>query len=155
MQGEFPARRGARFSILLRGLAGGLPDIVGQAGQFGFVADDFGKGIGRIEQVFGKPGRQAGQLFLNRLVARLLFLRQFGTGKAEIAYLVIDNPAPGKRELRVLGTFPDRLVAGKKLEVLAKLGIEAADFGQHAVVGIAPLRYVIDRVQMSDDAPGA
>ena len=45
VQREFPAV----FAFFLRRLTRGLDDIVRQAGEFGFVTDVLGKGIGGVE----------------------------------------------------------------------------------------------------------
>ena len=129
--------------------------IVGQAGEQGFVGDNFGKGVGRVEQVLGKLGRQLRQLFHDGLEARLLVFRQFGAGQAEIAHFVVDDLFLFDGQRGVLGAFAQRLVFLEQLEILAKLGVEARDFRQHLVVRLAPGGDVIDRVQMADDAPGA
>jgi hypothetical protein len=59
------------------------------------------------------------------------------------------------RQRRVFGAGAQRLVLGEQLEVLAEFGIEARNLGQHLVVGLAPGRDVVDRMQVADDAPGA
>ena len=149
-QGEFPAG----FAVLLRGLARRLADVVGQPGQFGLVGNDFGKGIGRIEQVLRELGGETRQFFGNGLKARFLLLGQFGAGKAEIAHLVVDNLALRLRECRVVLARADSLVFGKEFQVLSELGKKSRDFGQHAVVGLTPLRNIVDRVQVADNPPG-
>jgi hypothetical protein len=65
------------------------------------------------------------------------------------------SAAAGGTERRVFGAGGKRLEPGEQREVLAELGVETADFGQHGVVGLAPFRHVIDRMQVADDAPGA
>ena len=59
MQCEFPAG----FALFVCRFTGRLSDVVGQSGEFGLVADDFGKGVGGVEQVFRELGRKAGQFF--------------------------------------------------------------------------------------------
>ncbi len=129
--------------------------IVRQAGELGFVGDDLGEGVGRVEQVFRELGGELRQLFHDRLEARLLIFRQFGAAQAEIADFVIDDLLllDGKR--RVLGAVAQRLVFLEQLQVLAQFGVEARHLGQHLVVGLAPGRHVVDRMQVADDAPGA
>jgi hypothetical protein len=137
------------------GLAGGLPSIVRQAGEFGLVAHQLGKGVGGVEQVLRELGRELRQFLGNRLKARLAVLGQLRTAEAEIANLVVDDPTLGGRQTSVFRAPGDRLVLREELEVLADLGVEAGDLGQHAVVGVAPRRDVVDRVNMTDDSPGA
>ena len=91
MQGEFPAG----FSVLFRRRTGRLADIRRQAGEFGLVTHVFGKGIGRIKQVFGELRGQRVEFFLDRLKARLLFFRQFGAGETEITHFVVDDALAG------------------------------------------------------------
>src|SRR5207247_5773812 len=66
-----------------------------------------------------------------------------------------DEPAPGRFELAQAWTRGERAVARKQPLVLAELRVEECDLGQVGVVGLAQLRRVDDRVQVSDLAPGA
>ena len=65
MQAETPAFDTCFFS----GGAGGFLGIGWQAGEQRFVGDDFGEGIGCIEDVFRELGREAGELFHDGLKA--------------------------------------------------------------------------------------
>ena len=89
VQREFPAGH----TILVSGSARRLDDVVRNAGQFGLVGDDLGEGVGGVEQVFRELRRKASQFFLYGLKARLGGFRQFGAGEAEVADLVVDDPA--------------------------------------------------------------
>ncbi len=151
MQREFPALDAGFFGSG----SGSLFRVVRQAGELGFVGDDFGEGIGRVEQVFRELGGKLRQFFHDHLEARLLLFRQFGAGQAEIAHLVIDDLLLFDGERRVLGAAAQGLVFLEQLQVLAELGVEARHFGQHFVVGLAPGRHVVDRMQVADDTPGA
>jgi hypothetical protein len=74
LQRELPAVDTGLFG----GFAGGVLGVGGQAGELGFVGDDFGEGVGGVEQVFGELGGQLRQFFHDGLEARLLVFRQFG-----------------------------------------------------------------------------
>ena len=91
VQGEFPAR----FAVLFRRRTGRLADIRRQAGEFGLVTHVFGKGIGRIKQVFGELRGQRVEFFLDRLKTWFLFFRQFGTREAKITHFVVDDALAG------------------------------------------------------------
>ena len=150
MQGEFPAVD----TGLLRDFAGRILGVVGQAGQHHFIGDHLAKGVGGVEQVFRELGGQLRKLFHDRLVARLLVFRQLGAAEAEIADFVIDDlPAFGAQR----GVFRAGLegaVFVEQLQVLSEFGVEARYLGQHLVVGLAPGRHIVDRVQVTDHAPG-
>jgi hypothetical protein len=113
------------------------------------------KGVGGVEDVFGKLGGEAGELFHDRLEARLLVFRQFGAAEAEITHFVIDDLLLLGAQRRIFGAGAQRLVFVEQLEVLAEFGIEARNLRQHLVVSLTPGRHVIDRMQVADDAPGA
>ena len=151
MQGEFPTR----LIVLFGDFARGLDHVGRQAGEFGLVGDDLGEGVGRIEQVFGELRGQRGEFLLDGLEARLPVFRQLGARQAEIAHLVVDDPAPGEGKRRIVGALEDGPVLGEELQVLAEFGVEAAHLWQHLVVRLAPVGNVIDRMQVADDAPGA
>jgi len=151
VQREFPAVVAILLGCLGRGLAG----VVGQAGQFGLVAHQFGKGVGGVEQVFREFGRKLRKFLRNRLEARLLIVAQLRAGEPEIANLVVDDALPGWRKPGVFSAPGDCLVRGEELEVLTEFGIEARDFGEHAVIRLAPFGDVIDGVQMADNSPRA
>jgi hypothetical protein len=87
VQRELPAVDTGLFG----GFAGGVLGVGGQAGEQGFVGDDFGEGVGRVEQVFGELGGQLRQFFHDGLEARLLVFRQFGAAEAEVADFVVDD----------------------------------------------------------------
>ena len=71
MQAEAPAFDAGFFGSG----SGGLFGIIRQAGQHGFVGDDFGESVGGVEDVFRELGGEAGELFHDRLEARLLVFR--------------------------------------------------------------------------------
>ena len=52
MQGEFPAR----LAVFFGRFVGGLHDVIGQAGELGFVRHELGKGVGCVEQVLRELG---------------------------------------------------------------------------------------------------
>jgi len=54
------------------------------------------EGVGGVEEVFGEPGGEAGQFFLDGLEAGLLVVGQLGAGEAEAAQLVFDDPLAGR-----------------------------------------------------------
>ena len=151
MQREFPAGDAG----LLGGGLRGLDDVGRQAGEPGLVADDLGEGVGRVEQIFRELGGKLRQLLHDRLEARLPVFRQFGAGQAEIADFVIDNLFLFDGKRRIFGTGAQRLVLLEQLQVLPELGVEARHLGQHFVVGLAPGRHIVDRMQVADNAPGA
>ncbi len=153
VQGEFPAA-GRRCVGICRGFTGSLQNIFRDADDLGGIGDVLGKGIGGVEQVFGKLCRETGEFFGNSLEARFQFVRQFGTGKTEVAHFVVDDFALCGTQAGVFGAFLDRLVAGEELEILSEFSVEARDLRQHGVVGFAPRRNVIDRMQVANDAPG-
>ncbi len=151
MQGELPAVQ----TGFLSDLAGGFLGVVRQAGEFRLVGDDFGEGVGRIEQVFRELGRQLGEFFGNGQEAWLLVFRQFGAAQAEVAQLVLDDLLAGRAQAGVIRALLECTVFVEELQILPELRVEAGDVGQHLVVGIAPGRDVIDRMQMAHHAPGA
>ena len=53
-------------------------DVGRQAGEIGLVGNEFGKGIGGVEQVLRELGSQLRQAFLQRLEARFLAIGQLG-----------------------------------------------------------------------------
>src|SRR5690606_25410238 len=59
-----------------------------------------------------------------------------------------------RAQLRVLGTFTQRLVLAEQFKTLAQLGIEGRDFRQQGIVGLAPFRHVVYAMQVADHAPG-
>jgi hypothetical protein len=81
VQRELPAVKARLFG----GFAGGVPGVIRQAGEHGFVGDDLGEGVGGVEQVFRELGGQLRQFFHDGLEARLLVFRQFGAAEAEVA----------------------------------------------------------------------
>jgi hypothetical protein len=151
VQRELPARLASLFGRS----AGGGDDVVGQAGQIGFIADPLGVGIGGVEQVLGELRGERGLFFLDFLEARLVRIWQFGTGQTEVAHLVVEDALAYRGERGVFGAVAQRAVLLEQREVLADLGVEAGDLGQHVVVGLAPIRHVEHAVQVADHAPGA
>jgi hypothetical protein len=151
VQRELPAAFAVRFG----GLPCGLPGVVRQSGELGFVAHPFGKGVGGVEQVLGKAGRELREFFGNRLEARLVFGRQLGAAEAKIAQFVVDDLPLGGRQAGVFAALGDCLVLRKEREVLSDFSVETRDIRQHAVVGIAPGGGVVDRAHMVDHSPGA
>jgi hypothetical protein len=133
----------------------GLRAIVGQAGEPGLVGDDLGEGVGRVEQVFRELGGKLRQLFHDRLEARLLVFRQFGAGQAEVADSLSTTFFCSTESVAYSALARSALYFSNSLQVLAELGVEARHLGQHLVVGLAPGRDIVDRMQVADDAPGA
>jgi len=151
MQGEFPAGT----IVLCRRLARGGFGVFRQADEFVGIIDPFGIRIGGVEHVFGKLRAQRRQLFLDFLEARLLRVRQRRTRQAEIAQRIAHDFLPRRAQRGEFGAGGQRLIFGEQRQVLAEFGIKPRDFRQQIVVGGAPGRHVIHRMQMADDAPGA
>ena len=97
MQREAPALNAS----LLRSGTGDFDDVGRQAGEILLVGDDFGVGVGGVEQVFRKFRGECCAFFLQLLETGLLVVGQFGTGEPEVADLVVDDSPLCGRQRRV------------------------------------------------------
>ena len=101
--------------------------------------------VGRVEQVLGELGRQAGEFFLDFLEARLLVFGQFGAGQAEVAQFVVDDLLLRSRQRGITRAGLERLELGEQRFVLSEVVISSLKVRMDCVGGpqVVPRHVVV------------
>ena len=129
-------------------------DGCGQATQFGLIDNMLAPGIGGIQHVLIELGLHLRELLHQRLVTRLLVLRQRHARQFEIAQRIVQQLALCRIQFGCFIAL-HLFIGAIQLFVLAQIGVPGAEQGQAGVVRGAQLVGIHHAIQMTHRRPDA